>query len=68
MQQKNIVLLGALSIIQKNPKYQTNFKGRRRQACDCFVALRKIDKDEEIFCDYSDNSTDAKTNLSWLKN
>ena len=33
-----------------------------------FVALRKIEKDEEILYDYSDNSTDVKTNFPWLKN
>ena len=33
-----------------------------------FVAVRKIEKDEEILNDYSDNSTGAKTNFPWLKN
>ena len=33
-----------------------------------FIALRNIDKDEELLYDYSDNSKIAKTNFPWLEN
>ena len=33
-----------------------------------FIALRNIDKDEELLYNYSDNSKLAKTNFLWLKN
>ena len=33
-----------------------------------FIALRNIDKDEELLSDYSDNSKLAKTNFPWLEN
>ena len=32
-----------------------------------FIALRNIDKDEELLYDYSDNSKIAKTNFHGLK-
>ena len=32
-----------------------------------FIALRNIDKDEELLYDYSDNSKIAKTNFPWLE-
>ena len=32
------------------------------------IALRNIDKDEELLYDYSDNSKLAKTNFPWLEN
>ena len=33
-----------------------------------FIALRNIDKDEELYYNYSDNSKIAKTNIPWLEN
>ena len=32
-----------------------------------FIALRNIDKDEELLYDYSDKSNLAKTYFPWLK-
>ena len=53
--------------LKKSKNIKPILKVKEGKPLIVFVALRKIDKDEENFYDYSDNSTDAQTNFPWLK-